>query len=432
MTETRGAAPGLGAVRLDVAGKTDVGKVRARNEDAHFLDAKSGVFIVADGMGGHAGGEFASQQAVKIISAYMATQRHILTELARDTNQEARDAASLLLEQSIQRACAELFRIGQWDETKRGMGTTVVVLALAGNKGVVGHVGDSRVYLVRNGECHRLTEDHTLVSAQLKAGAITAEQAAASRLRNVIIRAVGTQESVQVDTLVVDIVPGDCFILCSDGLHGYVREDEIAATASSLKPNDIVDHLINLANSRGGRDNITAIAVVCSSNAPDAVERVADAQSQMQALQRIPLFSYLSSKEQLAVLSTAFLRNFESNRQIITEDQVGEELFVVLRGRVAVEKGGVVIAELEEGGHFGEMGLVDDVPRSATVRTLEPTRVMVIARGDLMRIMTREPILAVKLLWNFVQALSDRLRLVNADLSSARQELALGPSKTNG
>src|SRR6476619_477629 len=114
------------------------------------------------------------------------------------------------------------------DSTKRGMGTTFVCMVVTGNKGVIGHVGDSRVYLIRGGQCHRLTEDHTLVAAQLKAGTINKDQAATSQYRNVITRAVGIQESVQVDTLIVDLVPGDLFILCTDGLHGYVSDDELS------------------------------------------------------------------------------------------------------------------------------------------------------------------------------------------------------------
>src|SRR4029077_8113704 len=120
---------------------------------------------------------------------------------------------------------------------------------------VIGHVGDSRVYLVRNGQCHRLTEDHTLIAAQLKAGTITKEQATTSQYRNVITRAVGIQESVQVDTLIVDLVPGDVFLLCSDGLHGYLTDEEIPAlVGEDLK--SVPEKLIAVANERGGKDNI--------------------------------------------------------------------------------------------------------------------------------------------------------------------------------
>lgn len=410
---------------IEAHGKTDVGRKRQHNEDAMLVDPALGLYIVADGMGGHAAGEVASARSVEVVKQHLLTNKSILKDLAKDASQAARAAASSLVEVAVQRACADIYRTATNDATKRGMGTTFVCLVISGSKGVIGHVGDSRVYLVRNGQCHRLTEDHTLIAAQLKAGTITREQAASSQYRNVITRAVGIQESVQVDTLLVDVVPGDLFMLCSDGLHGYVADDEVAALVASTTVKDLPDRFVALANERGGKDNITTVVVACAAaDDANATEEVAEAQSRMEALKKIPLFRHLTYKEQTAVLSTATTRTFPAGREIVTENQPGEELFVVIRGRVGVEKGGVQIAELRAGGHFGEMGLIDNAPRSATVRASEPTRVMVIARADLMNLMKKESILAVKLLWSFVQVLSDRLRETNSELSEARQELA--------
>jgi len=405
-------------------GKTDVGRKRQHNEDAMLVDPALGLYIVADGMGGHAAGEVASARSVEVVRQHLATNRSILKDLEKDANQAARAAAASLVEVAVQRACADIYKLATSDASKRGMGTTFVCLAIAGSKGVIGHVGDSRVYLVRNGQCHRLTEDHTLISAQLKAGTITKDQAATSQYRNVITRAVGIQESVQVDTLIVDCLPGDVFMLCSDGLHGYLSDDEVASLTATTRVSELPERFVALANERGGKDNITVVVVSCAGDPATATEEVAEAASRMEALKKIPLFRHLTYKEQTAVLSVASTRTFPAGREIVTENQPGEELFVVIRGRVSVEKGGVEIAELRAGGHFGEMGLIDNAPRSATVRSVEPTRVMVIARGDLMNLMKRESILAVKLLWSFVQVLSDRLRETNSELSEARQELA--------
>jgi serine/threonine protein phosphatase PrpC len=236
-------------------GLTDVGRKRQHNEDAMLVDTPLGLYVVADGMGGHAAGEVASNRATEVVKQHITANRHLLKDLGNNPTADSRSAAAALVEVAVQRACADIYRTAMTDASKRGMGTTFVCLAVGGNKGVIGHVGDSRVYLVRHGQCHRLTEDHTLVAAQLKAGTITKEQAAASQYRNVITRAVGIQESVQVDTLIVDLVPGDVFILCSDGLHGYMEDEEILPLVSGMAPGELPKRLIDIANERGGKDS---------------------------------------------------------------------------------------------------------------------------------------------------------------------------------
>src|SRR5260370_10551484 len=137
----------------------------------------------------------------------------------------------------------------------------------------------------------------------------------------------------------------------------------------------------------------------------------------MEMLRTMPLFRHLTYKEQTAVMSIATIESVEVDEEIVSEGDHGDDLFIMVKGRVMTEKNGVEIAEVQAGGHFGEMGVVDKAPRSATVRAIEPTRAMVIPRADLMTLMKREPVLAVKMLWSFLQVLSDRLRTMNSDLS---------------
>lgn len=410
---------------IEAYGRTDVGKVRAQNEDSMCIDIVNNIYIVADGMGGHSDGEVASRYATEVVRASLASQIQDFSDLGRAATPAARTKATAAVERAIQKACAELFHMGQKDPTHRGMGTTVVCLVVTGNKGVVGHVGDSRVYQVRNSQAHLLTEDHNLINAQIKAGVMSKDEALRSNLRNVVTRAVGIQESVQVDTLVVDVVPGDRYVLCSDGLHGYTSDEKLAEIVDGTPVDAIAETLVNFANERGGKDNITAVVVAFPSDVPGASDSIADVESQMEALQRIPLFRHLNYKEQVAVLSAAITRNFAANMDIVSENMPGDELFVIVRGKVSVSKAGVELAELSAGGHFGEMGLVDAVPRSATVRSKQETRLVVLSREAVMELMRRDTHIAVKLLWNFVQVLSDRLRSANIDLSNSRQELAM-------
>lgn len=240
-------------------GTTDVGKKRLSNEDAFLFDDALGLYVVADGMGGHAAGEVASQEAVDSVHGMVQKERALLHAIeAGDGNPDSLRRLMRVLESAVQAATYMVFAIAQHDPEQQGMGTTVSALLLCGPYAVTAQVGDSRVYLVRHGIASQLTEDHTLVAWQLKQGIITEEEAQNSPHRNVITRAVGSREYVQVDTHFFSTQPGDNFVICSDGLHTYVGEDEIASAAQE----DLAvaaRGLIGLANDRGGRDNITVI-----------------------------------------------------------------------------------------------------------------------------------------------------------------------------
>jgi serine/threonine protein phosphatase PrpC/CRP-like cAMP-binding protein len=396
-----------------------VGRKRKHNEDSHCADDAFGLYVIADGMGGHAAGEVASAQAVKSIRQALAEGRKVLQQFARTPTVEAREAVAQLMERAIQKACADVYAISMADAGKRGMGTTVVALLVAGRKAVIGHVGDSRVYLCRNGRAHQLTEDHTLVQEQLKRGLIAKEQVAAAENKNVITRAVGIQANVAVDTLVTDLVPGDVYLLCSDGLHGYLTEDELPTLLGQEKAK-VVDLLVDLALQRGGKDNVTAIALAVEA---DENEEATDVEGGTEILRRIPLFQHMTYKELLSILGIARGRQFPRGETIIREGQPGDELFVLFRGSVDVKKGGLSIAQLRAGGHFGEMGLVDQAPRSATVVALEETSAVSIDREGLLKLLRRDSLLAVKLLWTFVQVLSERLRHTNEALAGVKHEL---------
>jgi len=400
--------------------RTDVGKRRKHNEDAFLNDDELGLYVVADGMGGHAAGEVASAQAVKSIRAAIDEGKPLLDSLRQTPSIEAREAVSQLMERAILKACADIYALSVSDPGKRGMGTTVVALLCTGKKAVVGHVGDSRVYLYRNSRAHQLTEDHTIIQEQLKRGLITKEQVATAENKNVITRAVGIQPQVAVDTLVTDLLPGDLYLLCSDGLHGYLGDDELPGLLAAEPRGKLPDALVDVALNRGGRDNIS---VVCVSVEAKGGEETSDVENKTEILRRIPLFQHMTYKELLSILGIARGRQFEKGQCIIRENESGDELFVIFRGKVDVIKNQLHIAQLRPGGHFGEMGLVDQAPRSATVVAAEEASAISIDRDSLLKLMRRDSLLAVKLLWSFVQVLSERLRNTNEALSDLKREL---------
>jgi protein phosphatase len=251
-------------LRRTAHAQTDIGRRRAANEDAYGLDEDLGLYVVADGMGGHAAGEIASREAVDAVLSNVRREAAIVRAIAAGDRDPATIRRALrALEAAVQAATYLIFAIAENQPDQKGMGTTVSALLLAGELGLTAQVGDSRVYLVRQNEATRLTEDHTLVAWQIKRGIISAAEAERSPHRNVITRAVGSRDYVQVDTGVFDVAPGDRFLVCSDGLHGYLQDTEIAPILAA-PPEDAAARLIRLANERGGRDNITAIVVATS------------------------------------------------------------------------------------------------------------------------------------------------------------------------
>lgn len=240
-------------MHLAVAAGSDVGRVRKGNEDSYYADANEhrGLFIVADGMGGHAAGEVASHMAVGIVSDDLAELNDLENAHAFETVSDA-----------LRHANEAVFERTLLEKDKHGMGTTASVLVLADERFIIGHIGDSRIYLLRNGELRQLTHDHSVVQEQLDAGIITQQEARNHRQSNVITRCIGMEFHLEADITDGDVQVGDVFLLASDGLTGMVEDWRLQQLlASRLPPARIIDAMIEEANARGGVDNITAVVV---------------------------------------------------------------------------------------------------------------------------------------------------------------------------
>jgi protein phosphatase len=251
-------APGLA---IAARGVTDTGRRRDHNEDALLVDPALGLFVVADGMGGHAGGGTASSLAVDTIQAHVRAARQAEPEAFDAPAGPGASRVPGVLRDAVEAACRSIYRAAQEDPSLAGMGTTVTAAIFAGRSAFLAHVGDSRFYLARGGRIFQVSEDHSLVNEQFKAGAITAEEARSSRFRNIITRSVGFEEEVLVDVMEVEVEPGDTVVLCCDGLSNLVSEEEILGVATREPLDTSPEQLVELANERGGDDNITVIVV---------------------------------------------------------------------------------------------------------------------------------------------------------------------------
>lgn len=243
-------------LRLDVAQLTDVGRKRPHNEDnmayvipkdEQALARKGALFIVADGMGGHAAGEVASEIAVETVTkAYY---------------EDDGDDIPVSLTNAIKRANTIIHQRAGENSLRSGMGTTCVAAVLCGNIAYIANVGDSRGYLVRQSQVRQISQDHSWVEEQVRAGLLTHEQARSHAQRNVITRCLGTQVDVEVDIFLELLSEGDTFVLCTDGLSGCITEEDIHSIVTKFVPQESVYHLVERANDNGGPDNITAIVI---------------------------------------------------------------------------------------------------------------------------------------------------------------------------
>jgi protein phosphatase len=248
-------------MQIKVGARTDVGMVRSGNEDNFFAeaDAQRGVFVVADGMGGHAAGEVASEMAVQIVARTLLPLQSVNASHAHE-----------LVAQSLKDANRAIYERMLAEVDKQGMGTTASVLVLSDHGYLIGQIGDSRIYLLRDGALTQVTKDHSYVQEQVDAGLLTPEQARYHPYSNVITRCVGASDEVEADLYFGEVRVGDVFLVASDGLTGMVDDRRLQQLLLARSgPGRIVDALIAEANTRGGLDNITAIVVqVDSLDAP--------------------------------------------------------------------------------------------------------------------------------------------------------------------
>ena len=390
-------------MKLLSTAKTDVGRRRYNNEDAYFMDAERGVFVVADGVGGASAGEVAARMLCETVESFA---EKLQRAASRDGSVESvREELLGLVDQVYQSASERIYQLANEKAEMRGMATTGVLLVVGSRGAVLGHVGDSRAYLVRSGGVERLTVDHTLAQEMVSQGLMSPEDVDAFPHQNVLARAVGQLPTVRVDIAWLDIRGDDSLLLCSDGLHRYFADDEIPGLIA-----DGMDAAVSKANARGGEDNITAVSVTLGRASKEEDTQTLDTQSKILGIQNLFLFKYLNYQELVRVLKIVYEAHYETGASVFAEGEPGDMLYLVFAGSVEVSKKNHPLAKVVAGEHFGELAFIDGEPRSATVTACEPTTLLTISREDFRNLTQTDPVVASKLLWCFVVHMSVRLR----------------------
>lgn len=411
-------------MKLKAWALSDVGNVRTNNEDNFFADADRGVFVVADGVGGRDKGEVASGMVASAVEEAAANLRSVASEADPVSSPDHRERMLDLLRRHIQQVNTDIFNEDTSRDNEHGMATTTDLLIVAGASAYVGHVGDSRIYLIRAGQIYRITEDHTY--AEMLRRNQSAEMRALAgvnkKFEHMLTRSMGAKPHVEPDTLFVDVRPGDQFVLCTDGLTDYLSGSEILERATNMSGERLVEELVSEAKQRGGRDNITVV-VVQVLDEPDTARtlppRTIDTIRQINFLEQIELFDGLAAVELIKVLRTVYERSYDAGDVILRQGEQSGALYLIVEGEVALTVDGTEVARLHAGQHFGEMALfADNKTRSATATCSTDTLLLVIPADKFQRMTTEDLEIGNKLLRNLVRHAAQHLRSMNARLAS--------------
>ncbi len=255
---------------LEIVTRSDPGSVRSNNEDSVMANSLRGFAVLADGMGGYNAGEVASGMATALLSTEL--EKAFSEREPSSLDASGKSWAEVTLVAEMARVNGAIYQAEQSQPHYAGMGTTLVVAVFHDNKVTVGHIGDSRLYRLRGEDFQAITRDHSLLQEQIDSGLITAEQARHSQNKNLVTRAVGIDPEVQAEIHDHAVLPGDVYLLCSDGLNDMVEDDEIAMTLGALSANLelCATQLIQMANDNGGRDNVSVILVKVKGEYPAA------------------------------------------------------------------------------------------------------------------------------------------------------------------
>ena len=380
------------------AAATDVGRVREHNEDSHLIDPHAQIFVVCDGMGGHAAGEVASATAVRIArESWTAPAMSLrINAYAERGDSESRRAMVRAVRQGVMNAHIEIIDQARQDEDKAGMGTTFTGFIIAGGDAIFAHAGDSRAYLVRDDIAMQLSEDHTLL-ARLQASGVdpTSGDDQTIRWKGVLTNALGIGDATRVATFIVSLYSGDKILLCSDGITEYVSESELGQVlVSAPSPARAAQRLVDMAVERGGSDNATAV-VVKVVEAGETRIPLEQRQRDDDAVRRCILFNGLTPQERLRAQRITTMRELKEGKPLAPVALGTRVAYVVLDGEVEVMDeiagpGAVIYPEaLIEGTEMPD--------RASTAKAETAVRLLTIRQDDFFELTEEESDLGVKL-----------------------------------
>lgn len=386
-----------------------------KNEDRVMASLEAGCFVLADGLSVKEGGDWAAETLTREILDFSLKNKQGISGLKDLAPKEKKQKLEAAFDALLQKCSKQIFDEGKRRPEFAGMCTGLDLVVSVGVHAFVAHVGSGRVYLVRNGEAHLLTEDHTQLAHLRRIGKLSTVSPQDQQLfSRRVTRAVGYQEAVRVDYLLLELQLGDKIILVSDGIWQTLGD----ATTSSLlcqgqSPEQTVHQIHQNVDETGAKDNYSSLVWIPDSLTSSAQASVAEengADQKLKLLGKVPAFQYLSYQELVKVVSFGELIKFPAGKELCKEGDPGGEMMLILHGNALVRISGKEIGKLSKGDVFGEMSMIDSAPRSATVIATMPTNVLAFPRKALFELFQEDSVLAVKFLWGVTNEMNKRLR----------------------
>lgn len=397
--------------------KSDVGNVRENNEDSIFVDPRQGVFAVSDGVGGRERGDVASRIVTKSLSEAAADLAQLANESDPLDDPTHRERVLEGIREHLSNANQRVFEQSRAASSTSNMAATAEVLLLSRGSAYVGHIGDSRIYMIRGGRIFRVTEDHTYAEYMRRHGDDSVRHLADSdeRFSHVLTRSVGSSPHVDVDTLYLDVLVGDQFLLCSDGLTDYLTGSEILGHAVDHDGEELVDSLIETAKRRGGKDNISVVVVdvLDDGSTAEMPSRSMDTIRKVGFLEKIDLFDDLRPLELVKILRIVYERSYHAGDTVLERGEEGDSLYMIAEGTISLEIQGQELTQLGAGQHFGELALFGRQHRSATARCVTDALLLSIPSDEFERLVEQNAELGRKLLWNLLRNAAQQIRRMN-------------------
>lgn len=392
-------------------GLSDLGSKRTNNEDFLLVNDDLGLYVVCDGLGGHSAGEVAASLAASTAEKVVRDQRHVLMQVLHGETGHAELAN--LARQAVREASRVVFEEATRNRDCAGMGTTMTLLLVAGTKGAMGHVGDTRLYLCRDDTVSLLSTDHTLAAEAVRRGELPRERESTDQLSRVLTRMVGAQNSVEVDSLVFDLQAGDRLLICSDGLTEYLQgSSELTSHLAPDDPVEIPRALVELANSRGGGDNVTVLVVVFETSDEEQKQLLQidhQINSQLDALRGVEFFSRVRFVDLLRLHGMCERQESAAGDVIVQEGDAADRLCVVVRGRYSLDAGDIPLRDMGPGDHVGDTTLLVQRACRSVLRAVEPGQLLTLPGSKLRALARRRPFLGVSILLQLAEKLSREL-----------------------